>query len=519
GRIETHFHVFGSLAFLAWYRQPGVLGTATVVVLLDHVIRGLWWPQSVYGAPVVDIARTVEHGFWVAFEDLFLWLSIRVCLSDMRQLALHQVQTEQAHDLVEREVQTRTAELQREIHERKEVEAELAQRDEQLRQAQKLEAVGSLAGGIAHEFNNLLQAIRGYTHFAMDGLAPDDARHQDLEQVLSASERAATLTRQLLGFSRRQRLERGDFNPSEMVNDLVRMLRPLIGEQIELQLSLADDSGLLHADRGLLQQMLLNLCINARDAMPQGGRLALKTERVALSDRYCALHPAGKPGAYVVFSVSDTGCGIPPEMKQRIFEPFFTTKGVGQGTGLGLAMVYGCVQQHGGLINVYSEPNLGTTFKVYLPLAMNSEAATESPPTAPAVGGHETILIAEDEPLVREVAVRILGQAGYRVLAAADGAEAVKLLEAHQADVSLVLLDAVMPKLTGHEAYERIKLTNATLPVIFCSGYDPEVGHVKSLVEEGVRMVQKPFDPDLLLSTLREVLDTRHLPETSPCKA
>ena len=410
-------------------------------------------------------------------------------------------------------------ELQREIDERKRAEAELAQRDEQLRQSHKLEAVGSLAGGIAHEFNNLLQAIRGYTRYAMEGLQPEDPRHQDLEQVVKASDRAATLTRELLGFSRHQVLERGNVDPRELVADLLKMLRPLIGEQIDVQVSLATDTGSLHADRGLLQQMLLNLCINARDAMPNGGRLIVKTQHVHLSDKYCDLHPAGKPGTYVMFSVADSGCGIPPEMKQRIFEPFFTTKGVGKGTGLGLAMVYGCVQQHGGTINFYSEPNLGTTFNIYLPVAADAGCAVDEVVTTPATGGKETILIAEDEPMVRDLAVRILARAGYAVLVAADGAEAVELFEANADDVSLVLLDAVMPKLTGHQAYDRIKLKNPTLPAVFCSGYDPEMGQVKLLMEEGVRMVQKPYDPDVLLRTVREVLDGQHLLETPTCRA
>ncbi|HTU26552.1 MAG TPA: response regulator [Pirellulales bacterium] len=403
------------------------------------------------------------------------------------------------------------------ITDRKKLELELAERDEQLRQSHKLEAVGSLAGGIAHEFNNLLQAICGYTRYAMNGLDEAEQRCQDLQQVLKAADRAASLTRELLGFSRRQMLERGSIDPGELVDDLVRMLRPLIGEQIDLQVVLAPDVGLLHGDRGLLQQMLLNLCINARDAMPDGGPLVLKTQRAVLSEHYCALHPMCKPGTYVLFSVSDAGCGIPPEIRQRIFEPFFTTKEVGKGTGLGLAMVYGCVEQHGGLINVYSEPNLGTTFRVYLPLGEAVEPEAGATVVRAVAGGSETILVAEDEPIVRDLTVRILKDAGYRVLAAADGAEAVELLEAHADEISLVLLDAVMPKLTGHQAYDRIKFKNPHLPVVFCSGYDPEMGQVKLLLQEGVRMVQKPFDPDQLLTILREVLDARVPSEASAC--
>jgi two-component system cell cycle sensor histidine kinase/response regulator CckA len=311
-------------------------------------------------------------------------------------------------------------------------------------------------------------------------------------------------------------LERVNLDPRELITDLMKMVRPLIGEQIDLQTSLATGAGSLQADRGLLQQMLLNLCINARDAMPTGGRLVLKTQRVDLNDKYCELHPGVKPGAYVMFSVADTGLGMSTEVQKRIFEPFFTTKGVGKGTGLGLSMVYGCVQQHGGIINVYSEPNLGTTFKIYLPNSADGDSTVDETVTTPAVGGKEMILIAEDEPMVRDLAVRILTKAGYSVLVAANGAEAVELFEENTDNVSLALLDAIMPKLTGHQAYDRIKFSKPSLPVVFCSGYDPETGQVKRLVDEGVRMVQKPFDPDVLLRTVREVLDSQHNLEPSP---
>jgi signal transduction histidine kinase/CheY-like chemotaxis protein len=397
---------------------------------------------------------------------------------------------------------------------RKKAEEALAQRDAQLRQSQKLEAVGSLAGGIAHEFNNMLQAIRGYTEYGMEGLSADDPRYQDLEQVIKAADRAATLTRELLGFSRRQVLERVNLDPHRVVTDLIKMLRPVIGEHIDLQVSQSTYAGALHADPGQLQQMLLNLCINARDAMPDGGRLTLKTERADLSEQYCQFHPAAKPGAYLILSVADTGCGMLPEVKERIFEPFYTTKGVGKGTGLGLAMVYGCVQQHEGMINVYSEPGTGTTFKIYLPLAARIDAMAEELRRDRAVGGSETILVAEDEPMVRDLAIRILTGAGYSVLVAKDGVEAVEIFEANADDVSLALLDAVMPKLTGHQAYERIKLMNPGLPVVFCSGYDPETGQGGLLLNEGVPIVQKPFDPDVLLRTVREVLDAQHLEAT-----
>jgi two-component system, cell cycle sensor histidine kinase and response regulator CckA len=237
----------------------------------------------------------------------------------------------------------------------------------QLAQAQKLEAVGVLAGGVAHEFNNLLQAIQGYTRFAMEGLAPDEQRYQDLEQSLQVADRAALLTRQLLGFGRRQVLERVDVDPNRLVLDLIQMLRPIIGEDIEVRTHLAEDAAAIHADPGLLQQLLVNLCVNARDAMPAGGQMTLGTENIVFDQAYCEAHADAKPGRYVMLSVTDTGCGMPPEVRQRIFEPFYTTKEAGKGTGLGLALVYGVVEQHGGNIRVESELGLGTTFRLYLP--------------------------------------------------------------------------------------------------------------------------------------------------------
>jgi two-component system, cell cycle sensor histidine kinase and response regulator CckA len=405
------------------------------------------------------------------------------------------------------------------ISERKQMEEELARRDDQLRQSQKLEVIGSLAGGIAHEFNNLLQAIRGYTKYGMEGLPPDDQRFLDLDQVMKAADRATVLTRQLLGFSRRQVLERANCDPREVITDLLKLLRPVIGEYIDLEFSLAPNASQVYADRGLLEQMLLNLCINARDAMPNGGRLRLKTDRVDFTKKYCESHPTAKPGSYVLFSIADTGHGMAPQIQARIFEPFFTTKEVGRGTGLGLAMVYGVVQQHEGLINVYSEVGLGTTFKIYLPVGNRTDAATSPDESAPVCGGKETILLAEDEQMVRELAVRTLTGAGYAVLAAADGAEAVSLFEAHADAVSLALLDAVMPKLTGHEVFDRLQLLKPGLPVIFCSGYDPDMGQVKSLMNEGLSMIQKPYDPDALLRTVRETLDAQPLVEATPCYA
>lgn len=393
------------------------------------------------------------------------------------------------------------------ITQRIRADQELKQRDEQLRQAQKMEAVGTLAGGVAHEFNNLLQAIQGYTRFAMEGLAPDEQRFDDLQQVISASQRAADLTGQLLGFGRRQMLQFTDVEPNGLVTDLVKMLRPLIGEHITMKLSIDPQVRSLHADAGYVQQILMNLCLNARDAMPSGGELLIKTEALLVSEAYATFYPDMNPGPYLALTVADTGSGIAPENTDRIFEPFFTTKEVGKGTGLGLAMVYGAVQQHHGAIRVYSELGQGTAFKIYLPSQREDTENRDDAHADALIGGSETILVAEDDRFVRELALRILSEAGYKTIVAQNGVEAIRLFQEHASEIHLVLLDIVMPKLGGREAYQQIRMIKPHVPAIFCSGYDAETAQVGFVVREGLRLIQKPFAPEAMLQTIREVLD------------
>jgi two-component system cell cycle sensor histidine kinase/response regulator CckA len=397
----------------------------------------------------------------------------------------------------------------RDVTERKESERAIQQRDQQLRQSQKLEAVGELAGGVAHEFNNLLQAISGYANFAIEGLAPHDQRYQDLQQVVRAAQRATDLTRGLLSFSRRQPIKSASVDPNALITDLLKMLRPLIGEHIELRFDVGEMVPAIDADATLVQQMLLNLCLNARDAMPAGGQLFLKAESLDLHDSYCECHADIRPGQYVMISVADTGCGMSPEVKQHVFEPFFTTKEVGEGTGLGLAMVYGVVKQHAGAIHVYSEPGHGTTIKVYFPVPHKRPQQTNHDDELPICGGTETILIAEDEPMVRDLAARILDEAGYKTLTAADGEEAIRVYESNADSIDLALLDVVMPKRFGREVYAAIRTLNPATKVIFCSGYEPDTNCDGFISTAGLELIQKPFERDVLLRTVRKVLDDR----------
>jgi two-component system cell cycle sensor histidine kinase/response regulator CckA len=384
--------------------------------------------------------------------------------------------------------------------------------EEQFRQAQKMESVGQLAGGVAHDFNNLLQVIQGYTLLARDDTLLPAERLANLDEVLAAAERAAQLTRQLLAFGRRQPLQKVDTNLNELVSQWLKMIRRLIGEQIEIVFTPEPEVRNVRCDRAQIEQVLLNLCVNSRDAMPQGGRITLQSTNVLIDTTYRREHPWTTPGHYVALQVSDTGCGMDRDTLERIYEPFFTTKPKDQGTGLGLAVVYGIVKQHDGLIEVWSEPGKGTTFRVCLPAVAPGTRTATSQRKRTSPRGSETILVAEDEASVRQLAVRVLESAGYRVLAAADGEEAIRLFAEHAATVDLVLLDVVMPKLGGQEAYERMARLKPGLPVLFCSGYSgppPENG--QALIRPG-NFLYKPYAAEDLLRLIRErLLETEQI--------
>jgi PAS domain S-box-containing protein len=367
----------------------------------------------------------------------------------------------------------------------------------QLMQAQKMDAIGQLAGGVAHDFNNLMMAVLANVRFALERIPADSELREYLVDVERGAERAVDLTRQLLALSRRDPLQRVAVDLAELAQQMMRMLRRVIPEDIALALAVDDERPLVAGDRSQLEQVLLNLCLNARDAVSSGGciEIAVRSGRAREGGAVC-----------VELHVVDDGVGMAPEIRERAFEPFFTTKPAGRGSGLGLATVYGIVQQHGGTVHVDSEPGMGTKVRIELPAAEETTAA--APPAAPlrSPSGGETILVAEDESLVREVVVHMLRRAGYRVLAAADGAEAVASFEANPDGIDLVLLDMVMPSLGGADAYAAMARIRADLPVLFTSGY-ADRSHFSSSVPPAARLLEKPYLAEELLHAVRRILD------------
>ncbi|HEY5837610.1 MAG TPA: PAS domain S-box protein [Pyrinomonadaceae bacterium] len=753
GRIETHFHVFGSLAFLAFYRDWRVLVPATVVVAADHFLRGLIWPESVYGVLAASEWRWLEHAGWVLFEDAVLFVAIRRNLAEMRDNALHTAELDyneeryravveqtsegvmlsnvetlgivecnaafanmlgytvgevlaltaydfvvdqreaiearvaeyrregvgttgerrfqrkdgtvlnveinmtviayggkdvfctivrdiserkraeealrQAHEELEAKVQERTAELDQQrvflrqvidlnpsfifakdrqgrftlvnhalaeaygttvedvlgktgadfnqngeeiahfrrddlevietrmerfipeevvtdaagnvrwlqtikrpmvavdgsvtqmlgvatdITQRKCAEEALRDSEGMLRQAQKMESIGTLAGGIAHDFNNLMTAVTGYSELVLRRMPREEPLRSKVEEIRKAGERAASLTRQLLAFSRKQMLKPVVLNLNTVITGIGKMLPRLIGEDIELRFDLNASLGQVNADPGQIEQVLMNLVVNARDAMPAGGLLTVKTENVEFADRFGHHRMIVEPGRYVVLSVNDNGIGMDAETQSHIFEPFFTTKEVGKGTGLGLATVYGIVKQSGGSIWVYSEPLEGTTFRIYLPrvdevvATMDDESAAQR-----LVGrGDETILLVEDEDIVRALAEEILLEYGYTVLTASNGKEGLKVSREFTEKIDLILTDVVMPQMSGHELVENIRTARPETRVLYMSGFtdDAVVRHGVSAYE--LCFIQKPFSPESLAIKVREVLDNHAAPD------
>lgn len=400
----------------------------------------------------------------------------------------------------------------RDVSEMKQTEEALRRSEEQFRQAQKMEAIGQLAGGVAHDFNNLLTIINGYSDLLLNGiLGPQDAAREAVDEIRKASQRASTLTRQLLAFSRRQVLAPQVLVLNSIVQDMDKMLRRLIGEDIQLTTGLAADLGTVKADPGQIEQVLLNLAVNARDAMPQGGRITIETANVLLDETYAASHPEVRPGSFVMLAVTDTGCGMDAATQVRIFEPFFTTKGAGKGTGLGLATVYGIVKQSGGSIYVYSEAGRGTSFKIYLPRVEEAVAAPVRPAAAPTpqtrAGGQETLLVVEDDDAVRALTRTVLRGKSYNVIEAIDADEALRWVEEHSEPIHLLVTDVVMPGMSGRALAERLTELRPELKVLYVSGYTDDAVVRHGLLEAEIAFLQKPFTPDALARKVRELLD------------
>lgn len=388
------------------------------------------------------------------------------------------------------------------LSERKQLEA-------RLRQAQKMDAIGTLAGGVAHDFNNLMSVILSCTGLMLERVAEGDVLHPDLVEVQRAAERAADLTRQLLAFSRRQVLRPVVLDVREVLENMERMLRRVLRADIDLSLHFAAHAGTVRADPGQIEQVVLNLVVNARDAMPSGGKLTIETARVHLGADYASTHVEVTPGQYVMIAISDTGEGMDAATRARVFEPFFTTKELGKGTGLGLSTVYGIVRQTGGHIGVYSEPGRGTSFKVYLPCVAEGPAtALSRPPAAAALTGTETILVVEDEAQVRAVLVSVLRRLGYTVLEAQNAGEALLVAEQLAGGIDLLLTDVVMPKMSGPELAARLVAARPSMKVLLMSGY-PDAAAFNHGVGAAVPFLPKPFTPEVIAGKVRDVLEGR----------
>jgi PAS domain S-box-containing protein len=380
--------------------------------------------------------------------------------------------------------------------------------EEQLRQSQKIEAIGRLAGGVAHDFNNLLTAMLGYSEILLSRLSPEDSLRSEVEEIRKSALRAASLTSQLLAFSRKQVLQPKVINLNSIVVDMEKMLRRLIGEDIELKTITPSDLGNIMADPGQIEQVILNLAVNAKDAMPQGGKLIIETANISLDQKYASRHTSAKPGEYVMLAASDTGYGMDQETVTRIFEPFFTTKGPGKGTGLGLSTVYGIVKQSGGNIWVYSEPGKGTTFKIYLPLVKlrADQYVQQAAAGDKYYQGTETILLVEDEESVRNLVRRILSQQGYTVFEALNAQQALKIAQSHRANLDLLLTDIVMPGMTGLGLAQRMLQFHPEIRILYMSGYTDSAVLQQGWLESGSYFLQKPFTPEALSRKVREIL-------------
>ena len=487
--IDADWVDAGTLRTASYTRLPPGQYCFRVVACNDD---GVW---NLEGA---SVKFTLEPYFYQTTPFYVLCVAV----SSLIVVGGHIVRTRQlrAHETyLARCVEEGTGQLRQEM-------AEHAKTGEQLRQAQKMEAVGQLASGVAHDFNNLLTIINGYTEMMLAQSSPDDARKPMLKHIQKAGERAASLTSQLLTFTRQQVVAPRILDLNAIVAESQEMLARLIGEEVILETDLSPVLCPIRADPGQMHQVLMNLAVNARDAMPGGGRLTIKTRNTVLDDEFARAHPAISPGPHVILSVTDSGCGMTPEVKARVFEPFFTTKEIGKGTGLGLATIYGIAQQSDGCVEVRSEPGKGTVFALYLPCAREAPKAVVDGTSAVPSGGIGTILLVEDEEQVRIVMRRMLEACGYEVLEAANGREAIQTISDLGKPVQLLVSDVVMPDMGGRQAAERLRAIQPGLRVLFVSGYAGEDNVQDGVPSLDFGFLQKPFTPAALAEAVRVAL-------------
>lgn len=477
-------------------RFLGVMALAGLLILIVGAI-GVWLIGRRITTPLHDLALAAKD---ISAGDY----TRRVVVSSEDELGvLADSFNDMAHEIERshRELEDRIAATVRDLTRQRKLE-------DQLVQAQKMEAVGQLAGGVAHDFNNLLTVIMSYSSMLLADIGANDAVRGDIQEISDAAQRAAALTRQLLAFSRKQVLQMRAVNVNAVVTDVEKMLRRLIGEDILLTTHLDPDLALINADPGQLEQVLINLAVNARDAMPRGGDLTITTGNAELSDEHGERYLGASAGNYVMLAVTDSGSGMNKEVQQRLFEPFYTTKGPGKGTGLGLATVHGIVKQSGGDVYVYSEVGHGTTFKVYFPRLTKAEPVTTIPDHRPITpSGSETVLLAEDDEAIRTLGARVLGALGYNVLVARTGGEALRIVAEHTGRIDLIATDVVMPEMNGSQLVQRVLEARPGVRVLFMSGYTDDEVMRRGVIDGQTAFLQKPFTPDLLAHKVREVLD------------
>ncbi len=471
--------------------------------LLGYTKKELINKQSLYLIAPEDRKKSVEHyqkavsGEPVEYETAVITKNDkkRICWLKLRPIKDNNGKIIGIHG------------IGRDITERKQTQEALLKSESQLRQSQKMEAVGRLAGGMAHDFNNLLTAITGYSELLLNKLGELDPLSKYPKEIMKAAERASALTGQLLTFSRKKVLKLKVLDLNAIVTDMEKMLHRLIGEDIELVTTLSPTLGQIKADAGQVSQIIVNLVVNSRDAMPKGGKISIETANVDLDEDYASHHVEVQAGPYVMLSVSDTGCGMDEETQSRIFEPFFTTKEVGKGTGLGLSTIYGIVKQCDGSIWVYSEPGKGTTFKTFLP-RIEETIESHKPGKAPVLPqASETILVVDDEQMIQDLICEVLETSGYTVLTAGLGSEAISICKQHKEPIHLIITDVVMPKMSGRELVKQLKPLRPDMKVLFMSGYTGKEVIDRGILEPGTAFIQKPMTPDVLERKVREVLN------------